>query len=55
MQSGTDASAMQITRGGIATALISLPQRYMHTSVETVCLDDIKNAGKLLALFVAFS
>ncbi|WP_353892117.1 M42 family metallopeptidase [Proteinivorax hydrogeniformans] len=53
MQSGTDASAMQITRGGIATALVSLPQRYMHTSVESVSLKDIKNAGKLLAMFIS--
>ncbi|WP_350344932.1 M42 family metallopeptidase [Proteinivorax tanatarense] len=53
MQSGTDASAMQITRGGIATALVSLPQRYMHTSVETISLNDIKKAGKLLALFIS--
>jgi len=50
---GTDAWVMQITRAGIPTALISLPLRYMHTSVETLSLSDIKLAGRLLAYFVA--
>lgn len=49
---GTDAWGMQITRGGIATGLLSIPLRYMHTSVETVQISDIKNAGKLLAYFI---
>lgn len=49
---GTDAWTMQITRGGVSTALISIPLRYMHTSVETVQISDIKNAGKLLAYFI---
>ncbi|SHJ59609.1 endoglucanase [Anaerobranca californiensis DSM 14826] len=51
--SGTDAGAIQIARGGIATAVVSLPQRYMHTSVETLAIQDIKKAGKLLALYIA--
>ena len=50
---GTDAWAIQITREGIPTALISIPLRYMHTSVETICIDDIKLGGRLLALFSA--
>jgi putative aminopeptidase FrvX len=50
---GTDAWAIQITREGIPTALISIPLRYMHTSVETLCIDDIKTAGRLLALFIS--
>ncbi|WP_372997369.1 M42 family metallopeptidase [Lutispora sp.] len=49
---GTDAWGMQITRGGVSTGLISIPLRYMHTSVETVQINDIKNAGKLLAYFI---
>ncbi len=49
---GTDARAMQITRAGIATGLVSIPLRYMHTSVETLDINDIKNGGKLLALFI---
>lgn len=50
---GTDAWAIQIARSGIASAVISIPQRYMHTSVETLSLHDIKQAGKLLAHFIA--
>ncbi|TDX51683.1 M42 family metallopeptidase [Orenia marismortui] len=50
---GTDAYAIQVTRSGIATALLSIPLRYMHTSVETVSLDDIKRGARLLAHFIA--
>lgn len=49
---GTDAWGMQVTRCGVATGLLSIPLRYMHTSVETIQIDDIKNAGKLLAYFI---
>lgn len=50
---GTDARAIQITRGGIPTGLVSIPLRYMHTSVELVDVEDIKHAGRLLAHFIA--
>jgi len=50
---GTDARAIQVTRGGIATGLLSIPLRYMHTSVELVDLNDIRQAGRLLAHFIA--
>jgi len=50
---GTDAWAIQITKEGIPTALVSIPLKYMHTTVETLCLDDIKMSGRLLALFIA--
>ncbi|MHB1651999.1 MAG: M20/M25/M40 family metallo-hydrolase [Desulfitobacteriaceae bacterium] len=52
-QSGTDAWAMQVSQAGIPTGLVSLPLRYMHTSVETIDLQDVLNAGKLLAHFIA--
>jgi len=48
---GTDAWAMQIVREGIPTGLISIPLRYMHTSVETVSLTDLERIARLLALF----
>jgi len=51
--SGTDAWAMQITREGLPTALISIPLRYMHTTVETLALKDVERIGRLLALFIA--
>ena len=50
---GTDAWAMQISREGIPTALLSIPLRYMHTSVETGSLDDVVASGRLLAEFCA--
>jgi len=51
--SGTDAWAMQVTREGIPTALISIPLRYMHTTVETLSLKDLERSGRLLAHFIA--
>ena len=50
---GTDTWALQIANNGIPSALISIPLRYMHTSVEVVDLSDIDNSARLLALFVA--
>mgnify|MGYP000849570869 FL=1 len=50
---GTDAYAMQMTRSGVATGLISVPLRYMHTSVETLAVDDVKKSGQLLAYFAS--
>lgn len=50
--SGTDAWAIQVTREGIPTGLVSIPLRYMHTSVELACIRDIERSARLLALFV---
>jgi len=50
---GTDGRTIQITREGIPTLCLSIPLRYMHTSVEVVDMEDIKNTGKLLAFFIA--
>jgi len=50
---GTDARAIQITREGIPSLVLSIPLKYMHTSVEVVDMKDIKNTGKLLAFFIA--
>ncbi len=46
-----DANAIQITRAGVATGLVALPNRYMHSAVETISLDDIDGAADLLAKF----
>ena len=48
---GTDANVMQLSREGVATALIGIPNRYMHSPVEVVCLDDLDRAARLLAEF----
>ena len=49
---GTDANAIQLTREGVATGLVSIPNRYMHTPCELVNLDDLDNIIKLLSAFI---
>ena len=51
--SGTDTDAIFWTRGGIASALVSLPNRYMHSPVEVVSLKDLELIPELLAAFAA--
>jgi endoglucanase len=46
-----DANVLQITRAGVATGLVSIPNRYMHSAVETISLADIDLAADLLAAF----
>ena len=48
----TDANVLQTTRAGVATGLVSVPNRYMHSAVETISLDDADRAADLLAAFV---
>ncbi|WP_177734693.1 M42 family metallopeptidase [Flavobacterium inviolabile] len=45
---GTDTDAFAYSNGGVASALISLPLRYMHTTVEMVHRDDVENVIKLI-------
>ncbi len=47
-----DANPLQVTRAGVATGLVAIPNRYMHSAVETVSLDDLDNAAQLLADFL---
>lgn len=49
---GTDANAIQVARDGIPTLLLSIPLRYMHTTVETLKLDVIRDVGRLTALLI---
>jgi len=46
---GTDADAIHIAREGIATALVSVPNRYMHSPNELVSLDDVDHTATLIA------
>ncbi len=48
---GTDADAIYTTHHGIATGLVSVPNRYMHSPNEMVDLDDLDRAARLLAAF----
>ena len=48
-----DSNALQVTRGGVAAGILAIPNRYMHSAVETTCLDDLDHAADLLAKFAA--
>ncbi len=49
---GTDTDAFAYSNEGVASALISLPLKYMHTTVETTHKDDVENVIKLIYEFV---
>jgi len=51
-QSGTDARVVQISREGVASGLLGLPLKYMHTSVECVAMKDVTNMGKLMSAMI---
>lgn len=50
---GTDAYSLQVSRAGIPAGLLSIPLRYMHTTVETLKLEDIKRLAELLSIFIS--
>ncbi len=45
---GTDANVVQLSRSGVATALVRVPLRYMHTPVEVLSLADLDAAIRLV-------
>jgi endoglucanase len=47
--SGTDASAIQVTRAGVVSGLVSVPNRYMHSPCEMVHLRDVEQCAQLIA------
>jgi endoglucanase len=51
-RSGTDADAIFLQKGGIATAAIGVPNRYMHTPVEAIHLKDLENLAIWLTAFI---
>ncbi len=46
-----DSNVLQVHGGGVATGLVSIPNRYMHSAVETIALKDIDDVAQLLTLF----
>jgi endoglucanase len=52
-RTGTDADAFYTSAGGIPSLNLGLPNRYMHTPVEVVDLDDLEAAAELLSAFAA--
>lgn len=48
----TDADAIHLTRRGVPTGLVSVPNRYMHSPNEVVSVEDLFNTAKLIAAFI---
>ncbi len=48
---GTDANAMQLNRDGMATGLLGVPVRYMHTPCELLSLQDVEDCARLMAAY----
>jgi len=51
-KTGTDTEAVQVNREGVPCILLSIPLRYMHTSVETIDIKDVEITGKAIARFI---
>lgn len=51
-ETGTNADAISLTAHGIPTALISIPQRNMHTPVEVVSVKDVESCARLIADYI---
>jgi putative aminopeptidase FrvX len=49
---GTDANVMQLNRSGVATALVEIPLRYMHTPSEVLSVTDLEASVDLLVAFL---
>ena len=49
---GTNADHIAISKGGIKTGLVSVPQRNMHTGVEIIDVSDVENSARLIAEYV---
>lgn len=51
-RTGTDADAIHASRKGVATMVLSIPNRYMHSPNELISLSDLDNAVKLVTAFM---
>ena len=51
-RTGTNADSMSISGHGYRSGLVSIPLRYMHTGVEVISVEDVKNTGRLLAEYI---
>lgn len=49
---GTNADNIAVTKSGIKTSVVSIPQRYMHTPNEVISLDDVENTAKLICGYI---
>ena len=51
-RTGTNADQINISRGGVKTALLSIPLRYMHTQVEVIDTKDVEYTAELIAAYI---
>lgn len=51
-KTGTNADHIAASRGGVRTALLSVPLKYMHTPIETVAVGDVEHTGRLIAAYI---
>jgi len=51
-RTGTDATAIQVGEGGVITGLLSIPLKYMHSTVETIAIKDVESCGKLISDYI---
>ncbi len=49
---GTNADRIVVSRSGVLTGMVSIPIKYMHTPIETVCPDDVEHSARLIAAYV---
>lgn len=51
-RTGTNADEIAVSRGGVKTAMLSIPQRNMHSPVEVVAVADVENTARLIAEYI---
>ncbi len=51
-RTGTNADHISVTKSGIKTSVISIPQRYMHTQTEVISVKDIENTARLICEYI---
>ena len=51
-RTGTNADRIALTKAGVRTAMVSIPERYMHTQAEVIHPDDVENTARLIAEYI---
>ena len=51
-RTGTNADHISVTKSGVKTTVVSIPQRYMHTQVEVISVNDVENTAKLICEYI---
>ena len=51
-RTGTNADHISVTKSGVKTTVVSIPQRYMHTQVEVISVKDVENTAKLICEYI---